>query len=284
MEIKNCILKVDGNEYPAIGFGTYRLTGEICRNAVSEAIQTGYRIIDTAAYYTNFASIAEALKGHDREQFYLISKVWHDMQEPDNIRLDFEKALRELETDYLDAYLIHWPNSKIPIEKSLGAMRDLPVRHIGLSNVTVNHMRRALEAGIMISWVQVEMHPLFYDNALLKFCQNHGIGHQAWRPLNQGRLQDDELLATIGIKYNKTASQIALRWILQHGSIPIPGSKTALHIRENFQIQDFSLSDEEMLKINARAAAGTRVRLTGKHGFLDEFDFSYEECWPRKSL
>ncbi len=283
MDIESCKINIEGKEYPAVGFGTYRLTGEVCRNAVLEAIQTGYRIIDTATYYANFAKIAEALKGRERERFYLISKVWHDMQEPDNIRRDFENTLRELETDYLDAYFIHWPNSKIPIEESLETMRDLSVRHIGLSNVTVNHLRRALEAGVKISWVQTEMHPMFYDKDLLEFCQSQGIGHQAWRPLNQGGVKDDKLLSAIGIKYGKTPAQIALRWILQHGSIPIPGSKTPQHIQENFQIQDFSLSDEEMLKIDARAASGNRVRLSGKHGFSDEFDFTYEECWPKQA-
>ena len=133
-----------------------------------------------------------------------------------------------------------------------------------------------------ISWVQVEMHPLFYEPELLEFCRNNLITVQAWRPLNLGRISEDKLLAKLGEKYGKTASQVALRWILQHGCIPLPGSKKETHMQQNLDIMNFSLSDNDMHEINQRAKAGTRFRLTLEHGlgFADEFDFSYEECWP----
>ncbi len=281
MKIDNSIVTIDGKTYPAVGFGTYRLTGKVCQKAVLEAIQTGYRIIDTATYYANFESIAQAVNGFDRSQFYLISKVWPDMQAPGDLRRDFQKTIKELNIDYLDAYFIHWPNSKLPIEPTLKAMKELPIRHIGLSNVTTNHLKRALVVGIPISWVQVEMHPHFCDKALLEFCRSHNIGLQAWRPLDEGRIKDDPLLASIGKKYNKSACQVALKWCLQMGAIPLPGSKTLHHIQENFDISTFRLTEEEMESINSRAFRGKRYRLTGKHGFADEFDYSYEECWPK---
>jgi 2,5-diketo-D-gluconate reductase B len=279
--------RIEGVEYPAIGFGTYPYKNEICQQAVKAAATLGYRIIDTATFYENFEPIAQALKTFDRHTFYLISKVWPDSQTPEKLKIDFERTLKQLQTSYLDAYLIHWPNSKIPIQETLHAMNALKIEgklhQIGMSNVTVAHLRRALEVGVPISWVQVEMHPLFYDPELLDFCQAHSIVVQAWGPLGRGRLHDDALLTKIGAKYGKTASQVALRWIFQHGSLPLPGSKNRAHIEQNMDIWNFALSPEEMSEINARAKEGKRERVTADMGvgFTDEFDFTYEECWPQ---
>jgi diketogulonate reductase-like aldo/keto reductase len=286
IDSKNSACKIDGINYPIIGFGTYPLTGEICNAAVKQAMKIGYRIIDTATYYENFDSISEALKGQDRRCFYIISKVWHDRQSAQDLSEDLELTLKQLQTDYLDAYLLHWPNSKIPIEETLTAMERLrqnkKIRHIGLSNVSVNHVKKALSIGIPITWVQIEMHPNFFDGELLNFCQEHSIIVQAWRPLDLGRVNEDEMLIEIGKKYRKTACQVALRWIVQHGCVPLPGSKNDHHIQENFDILNFKLSEEDMQKIDSRALAGTRFRLKEEHGlgFTDELDFSYEECWP----
>lgn len=287
MDIEGGECRIDGIGYPMVGFGTYPLTSKICVEAVEQAAKSGYRIIDTATYYENFDSIAKALKGQDRRHFYIISKVEHDKQSPEDLRRDLDATLQQLETDYLDAYLLHWPNSKISIEKTLVAMdrlrRAKKIRHIGLSNISVNHLKKALKFGVPITWVQVEMHPYFYDKDLLDFCQKHAITVQAWRPLDLGRIREDDFLIGIGKKYGKTACQIALRWIVQHGCLPLPGSKNANHIEENLRITDFSLSQEEMGMIDQRALMGQRFRLKEEHGlgFTDEFDFSYEECWPQ---
>lgn len=212
--------------------------------------------------------------------------MWHDSLSPEKLYNDLHQTLEELQTDYLDAYLIHWPNSAIPIDQTLKAMdklrREKKIRHIGLSNVTVNHLRKVLAVGVPITWVQVEMHPHFYDKELLDFCSEHSIVVQAWRPLNLGDMREEEILAKIGKKYEKTACQVALQWIMQHGCLPLPGSQNKEHILENLDVMDFSLSNEEMEKINDRASKGKRFRLTLDHGldFADEFDFSYNECWP----
>ena len=288
VDSKSGVCRIDGIEYPIVGFGTYPLKGSVCTTAVEQAARIGYRIFDTATFYENFDGIAKALKGQDRSAFYLISKVWHDRHSPEDVRRDLDTTLKQLQTDYLDAYLLHWPNSKIPIEKTLAAMQELKkdkkIRHIGLSNVTVNHLKRACEIGIPITWVQIEMHPYFYDRALLDLCRKHKIAVQAWRPLDLGRISNDEMLTEIGKKHRKTACQVALRWIVQHGCIPLPGSKNEKHIAENLDILDFSLSEEEMQRIDHRARAGVRARITEEMGlgFTDEFDFSYEECWPTK--
>lgn len=277
--------KIEEKEYPMVGLGTYRLTGEVCAQALIEAASIGYRIIDTATYYNNFEGIAQGLKKLDRSQFYIISKVWHDMQSKENLREDLKETLQQLQTDYLDAYLLHWPNSQTPIKETLTAMKELiqekKIRHIGLSNVTVNHLKKALEVGVPITWVQVEMHPYFYDKALLEFCKEHKISVQAWRPLNLGKMNEDEVLIEMGKKHRKTACQIALRWIVQHECIPLPGSKDARHMQENLNIMDFALSAQEMHNLDQRAVTGSRYRLDkNRVGFIDEFDFSYEECWP----
>lgn len=280
--------QIEGADYPAVGFGTYPLKGEVCLRAVSQACELGYRILDTATFYRNFGPMGNALKasGLERKNLYIISKVWHDSQTPERLKEDLRKTLAELQITYLDAYLLHWPNSKISIEDTLEAMNALKqaglIRHIGLSNVNVNHLKRALESNVTIDWVQVEMHPLFYDPALLKFCQENSIGVQAWAPLGRGRLSEDSFLKKLGKKYHKTASQIALRWIIQHQCIPLPGSKNPEHMKQNMYIDNFVLSDEDMEAINTRAAKGQRERITEEIGlgFTDEFDFSYEECWP----
>jgi diketogulonate reductase-like aldo/keto reductase len=210
--------QIEGKEYPVIGFGTFPLKNETCFNAVNHAAGCGYRIIDTATFYGNFEPISKALKKFGRTNFYVISKVWPDSQTPEKLRHDIETTLKELQTSYLDAYLLHWPNSTIPIEDTLFAMDELrksgKIHHIGLSNVNVNHLKRALEVGVPISWIQVEMHPFFYDAELLEFCHDHSIGMQAWGPLGRGRLSNDPLLKKIGEHYGKTASQVALTRVL----------------------------------------------------------------------
>lgn len=281
--------QIEGVVYPAIGYGTYPQHGEICYQCVAHAAELGYRIIDTATYYRNFVPISEAVKPYGRQSFYIISKVWHDAQQPEQLHEDINMTLKQLHTTYIDAYLLHWPNSKVSIEDTLRTMDELRtkglIRHIGLSNVNVNHVKRALETNIPISWVQVEMHPNFYDAELLEFCQNNKITVQAWAPLGRGRLCEDPNLAKLGEKYGKTASQIALRWILQHGCISLPGSKNQAHMKENLDILNFALTREEMDEIDARAKVGARERLNkGGLGFTDEFDFTYEECWPKSPL
>lgn len=286
MDTEKGVCTIEGVDYPAVGFGTYPLQGATCTIAVEQAVRHGYHIIDTATFYGNLESIAQALKSYDRSNFYLISKVWHDMQQPDDLHKDLENTLRKLDTDYLDAYMLHWPNSAIPINRTLAAMdklrKEKKIRHIGFSNVTVNHLKKALEIGIPITWVQVEMHPHFCDKTLLDFCRDHSIVIQAWAPLNRGELREDKELTAIGKKHHKTASQVALRWIMQHGCLPLPGSKSERHIQENLNARDFHLSQEEMQQIDQKAFSGNRFRLKEERGlgFKDEFDFTYDECWP----
>ncbi|MFN8769640.1 MAG: aldo/keto reductase [Neisseriaceae bacterium] len=270
---------------PMVGFGSDKLLGKVCVDAIVQAAEAGYRIIDSATAYKNLDAIGDALQQLDRKQFYIISKVWHNMLYPEDVNRDLEETLKKLKTDYLDAYLIHWPNRSIPIEKTLLAMeksrQQNKIHHVGMSNVTVNHLKKALEIGVPISWVQVEMNPNFFDQPLYELCQENSISYQVWRPLDFGRLNNDELLVDIGKKYNKSACQIALKWIVQHGCVPLPGSKNKDHIRDNINIMDFSISADDMKLIDQRAIPGKRFRLREDYGlgFTDEFDLTYDECW-----
>lgn len=277
---------IDGRSYQAPGFGTYPLTGDICLTATKEAFSVGYRIFDTATVYANFIPLGQALKSERRSDIYLISKVWHDAQAPSKLQEDLQKTLKELQTDYLDAYLLHWPNSEVLINETMEAMEIFKkqglIHHIGVSNVTVSHLIRLSNLGFHPSWVQVEMNPYFCDFELLNYCQSNNIGIQAWAPLGRGRIKDDQFLANMGKKYSKTASQVALRWITQHNCLALPGSKNSKHMQENLSIHDFILTNEDVKKIDERARVGMRERFTKDSvlGFADEFDYSVEDCWP----
>lgn len=278
--------KIEQVEFPMVGFGTYPLVGAKCTEAVKKAMELGYRIIDTATFYNNLDAVGDALQNVERSNYYIISKVWHNKQQTKDLQLDLNQTLQQLQTPYLDAYLLHWPNSRISIEQTLQAMQELQnegkIRHIGLSNVTVNHLKRALEVNFPITWVQVEMHPYFYDAQLLDFCHHHGIAILAWSPLARGLINGDDFLQKLAKKYHKSVSQIALRWIVQHSCLPIPASQNPVHIAANTDIVDFSLSPAEMDAIDAKAKTGKRTRITEENGlgFTDEFDFTYEQCWP----
>lgn len=278
---------IEDVKYPAIGFGTFPLKGENCLLAVETAFECGYRMIDTATYYENFEPIGNVLEKKGRNNFYLISKVWPTSHTHQLLKDDLAYTLEKLKTSYLDAYFLHWPNSSMPIEETLFTLEEFRVnqwiRHIGMSNVNVNHLKRALELNIPITWVQVEMNPFYYDPELLEFCKNNTIAVQAWGPLGRGRTHNDPFLANLGKKYGKSASQIAIRWIIQNGCIPLPGSKNPKHIQENMDVMDFELTQEEMQAINQRACKGKRERVTFDMGvgFEDEFDYTYEECWPK---
>lgn len=274
------------NANPPIGFGTWPNKSIECTKAVEEALELGYTIFDTATFYDNFEAIRDAIINRNREELTIISKVWPSQQSPADLKSDLEDTLKRLNTPYIDIYLLHWPNSKIPIYKTLQAMEELrkggKIRQIGVSNFTVNHLKKALELGIPISWNQIELSPQFYDPELLTFCHANGIGVQAYSPLGRGELQNDPLLQHLGAKYGKTPAQIALRWAIQHHTLPLPSSKNPKHIAENLDLYDFELTQKEMQKINTRAKNGKRNRITpeNKLNYVDEFEFTYEQCWP----
>ncbi len=240
---------------PLIGLGTYNLLGHQCVKIIKEALAIGYRHIDTAHAYENHHAVGEGIKGFDRDKLFITSKIAleqiDDKKIFDSVEKACDKVLKELRLEYLDLYLIHWPDRKRPMIEILKAMNGLiqagKVRHAGVSNYTIHHLQDALDAKLSVAANQVEFHPYLYQKQLLEFCNQHGVQLIAYRPLGKGELLKVEpLFAQIGEKYGKTGGQIVLRWCVQKQISVIPKASSKKHLEENFNIFDFSLSDQDM--------------------------------------
>jgi diketogulonate reductase-like aldo/keto reductase len=248
-----------GQAIPAIGFGTWQLSPDQAKESVLSALETGYRLIDTAKIYRNEQAVGEALKqsGVPREDIFITTKLWNSDQGFDSTLKAFDDSLGKLRLEYLDLYLIHWPGEG-PQKRhdSWRAMEKLQkqgrVKAIGVSNFTVRHLKELNEVSDTIPAVnQIEFHPFIYNEQkeLLEFCLDRGIVFEAYSPLAQGHLNDD-LLTLIGKKHGKSSSQVMLRWAVQKGTIPLPRSSNPSHIKQNLDIFDFELSDSEIGKID----------------------------------
>lgn len=239
-------------DIPPIGLGTLRLCDEACISIIRQALEVGYRHIDTAPVYHNHQTIAEAIRGFDREKLFITTKY---LPEQGDVEVACDLALRELGLEYVDLYLIHWPDRSLPMEKTLQAMERLrekgKIRQLGVSNFTVHHLQDVLEKGVEIPYNQVEFHPYLYQKELWEFCQQHQIQLISYRPLGKGELVNDPVIQQIAKHYQKTAAQVVLRWVLQK-NIPVLVKTASMdHLKENFAIFDFSLTPEDMHKLDA---------------------------------
>ncbi len=256
---------IQGSRVPALGFGTYQITGPSCRNAVADALNIGYRHIDTAQIYRNEAEVGEAISGSGipREDIFLTTKVWLDNLAPADVHSSTRESLRKLQTDYVDLLLIHWPNeSAAPLEETLDALDELKnaghTRHIGVSNFTPSMVERAVNH-TTIFCNQVEYHPLLAQETLLKLAREHGMLLTAYSPIARGKVLESSTLQQIGSTHGKSPVQVALRWLLQQENVAaIPKAESADHRRSNFDVFDFELSDEEMQRID-QMQAGKRL-------------------------
>lgn len=245
----------NGVYMPVLGFGTYKIEdGEKTVQAVKNALKIGYRHIDCASFYGNEASVGKAIResGVKREDIFITSKVWNTEQGYENTLFAFEKTISKLGTDYLDLYLIHWP--KELNEETWRALETLykegRVRVIGVSNFKEHHLEEIIAGAEIVPMVnQVEFHPRFPQDGLLEFCKKNKIQVEAWGPLMRGNVFEIDLLKELAEKYNKTISQIVLRWDLQMGVVTIPKSVNKKRIKENSNIFDFELSEADMEKI-----------------------------------
>ena len=245
----------NGVKMPMAGIGTFLLSPDEAEASVLSALQCGYRLIDTANAYVNEKAVGRAMKrsGLKREEIFLETKLWPSFYEQDDA---VDKTLARLDTDYIDLLLIHQPagNYVAGYRQMEKAYKEGKVRAVGLSNFNEAQIREILEiCEVKPSVLQTEVHPYSQEKALKQFLAQEGMVIQAWYPLGHGdkALINEPLFTDLAQKYGKSNVQIILRWHIQDGNIVIPGSKNAEHIRDNFDLFDFSLSDEEMAKIAA---------------------------------
>ncbi len=251
--------KISGQvEIPMLGLGTYRITGEQeVLTAVKAAYETGYRHFDTADIYGNHRQLAKAFKTLQipREEIFITSKIWNSDHGYNSTFSVYDRLLNELETDYLDLFLIHWPGFSYTFLDTWQAMIELwqknRVRAIGVSNFFIKHLEILLkETSVAPAVNQIELHPYLVDWNLVKFCRQNNIAVESWAPILKGEIAKDITLKQIGEKYGKTAVQVTLRWHIQNDFIAIPKSANPQRIKENFDIWDFELSQEDMALID----------------------------------
>jgi len=242
---------------PQIGLGTWQMRGEQCRQAVYEAMRVGYRHIDTAAEYHNHEAVAEGLNDAalPREDYFLTSKVWRTELHYDELMNACKRTLQELDTAYLDLFLVHWPNTEIPMKETFRALEDLReqgfIKAIGVSNFTISHLKQALETGVDLAVNQVEFHPSLYQKKLKEFCNRNDIHLTAYSPLARGKDLELESVVTIAEKRGVPRGQVIINWIRQKGLSVIPKSSTPERIQSNFAALNWELTDKEIERIDA---------------------------------
>jgi diketogulonate reductase-like aldo/keto reductase len=249
----------DGVEIPQLGFGVFQVPPEKTQEVVEEALEIGYRHIDTATAYRNERGVGAAIasSGIPREEIFVTTKLWNSHQGYESTLGAFEKSLARLGLDRIDLYLIHWP---VPSEgRALDTWRAFERIHeegrsrtIGVSNFRVEDLEQLeREAATQPTVNQIELHPHLPQGELRAWHAGHGIATESWSPLAQGELLVNETIAGVAARHGRTPAQAILRWHLQLGNVVIPKSVTPARMRENFELFDFELSDEDMTEIAA---------------------------------
>ncbi|EJZ86607.1 aldo/keto reductase [Winkia sp. UMB3158] len=249
-----------GYSIPYLGFGTYKIAPEDTQRLVETALEAGIRHIDTAQMYGNEKQVGAAIaaSGIPRYQIFLTTKLNNGNHLSDDARRSFEQSLADLQTDYVDLFLMHWPmvhryGGRFPecFQMMQDFSADGSARTVGVSNFEVEHLERLrTETGLVPHVNQIEMHPLFANNKVLDYCAKHRIVVQAWSPLARGKILEIPEVQTIATRLERTPAQVALRWALQRGVIVFPKSSSRERIEENANIFDFSLDEESMRILN----------------------------------
>jgi 2,5-diketo-D-gluconate reductase B len=264
-------IDVKNVKVPALGFGTWAVSGREAYNAVRQALNLGYRHIDTAQIYGNEAEVGRAIRdsGVARNDIFLTTKVSPSNLAADATRRSHEESLRRLGLDQVDLLLIHWPNARVPLGETLAALAELrasgKTRFIGVSNFTVALLREAVERhGADLLCNQVEYHPFLSQRAVLAATRRYGMMLTAYSPVARGRVFNDKTLLAIGQHYGKTAGQVALRWLIeQDGVAAVPKAAQRAHAAANIDLFDFALTAEERVAIDGLASGERLVEWSG---------------------
>lgn len=252
-------LTIQGTRIPALGFGTWKLTGNDCADAVDFAIQNGYTHIDTAQIYENEAEVGDGIKksGKARDQLFVTTKVWRNQFSGGTVAQSVDESLKKLKMEYVDLLLVHWPFPETPVQKLVEevvkAQQAGKARLIGVSNFNVAQIEEAIKiSGGKICNDQVEYHPYLNQKPILEAARKNNMFVTAYSPVARGKAIKDAALKEIGLKYGKSAGQVTLRWLVQQDNVAaIPKSATPENIKSNIDIFDFELSAEDMAKISA---------------------------------
>ena len=255
--VEKFMLLSNGVKIPSIGFGTYKSgDDEETAKIIKNALNLGYKMIDTASFYNNEVGIGNGIKesGIDRKDIFIVTKLWNDDHGYDKTIEAFNKSLNNLQVDYIDLYLIHWPN-KLNAE-TWRAFEHLyetgKVKAIGVCNFKVEHLEELKKTAKIMPMVnQVEIHPFSTKNNIINYCKDNNIKVVAWSPISRGRVLSNDLMIDLSQKYKKSIVQIVLRWHMQKGVIPIPKSSNENRIKENIDIFDFEISSEDMKAIDS---------------------------------
>ena len=254
------VVEANGARIPALGLGTWALRGRTCARMVEEALRLGYRHIDTAEMYENEREVGEGLRasGAPREQVFITTKVWSSNLAPDDLARSARQSVAKLNVTQVDLLLIHWPNPRIPLAQTIPALckvkTDGLAHHIGVSNFDTKLVNEAVRlATEPLVNDQIEWNPFVDQSATRQACRKHGLSVTAYSPVAKGRTANNKTLAAIGERHGKTATQVALRFLLQEGAIVIPRTSRSERLAENFAVFDFTLGAADMTEIRKLA-------------------------------
>ena len=260
------VVEANGARMPLLGLGTWELRGRTCTRIVEQALRLGYRHIDTAEMYDNERQVGEGLRasGLKRDEVFVTTKVWPSHFAPRNLERSAKESLVRLRLSEVDLLLLHWPNPHVPLAETLGALgqvkRDGLARHIGISNFTVALVDEAVRlSSEPLVCNQIEAHPFLDQTRVIKACRKHGLAIVAYSPIARGQAVRDPVLTEIGKAHGKSPVQVCLRWLVQQDIVVIPRTEKLERLSTNAAIFDFTLTDEEMVRIAKLAHPRGRV-------------------------
>lgn len=270
-------VEAHGARIPLIGLGTWELRGRTCARIVEQALGLGYRHVDTAALYDNEREVGEGLRasGIKRDEVFITTKVWPSDFAPRDLERSAEDSLARLRLPEVDLLLLHWPNPRIPLSETLGALCKVKrmglARHIGVSNFTVAMIDDAVRlADEPLVCNQIELHPFLDQSKVIEACRRHGMAVVAYSPIARGQVKGNKVLAHIGKAHGKTAAQVSLRYLVQQGIVVIPRTSRRERLAENLAIFDFELSATEMIDI---------AQLAHRDGRIVDYAYSGSPQW-----